>query len=54
MRDFLPQPARHLGGREMRCDNQPHRFYRGVDLHARSPDAHFLDAKGQTVFRPRF
>jgi hypothetical protein len=37
MRDFQPQPARHHGGHEMRCDNQPHRFYCGVDLHAMSP-----------------
>jgi hypothetical protein len=33
----------------MRCYNQPHRFYRGVDLYARSLYAHVLDAKGQTV-----
>ena len=33
----------------MRCYNQPHRFYCGVDLHARSLYAHVLDAKGQTV-----
>jgi transposase len=30
--------------------NRPHRFYCGVDLHARSMFAHVLDAKGQTVF----
>ena len=30
--------------------NQPHRFYCGVDLHARSLFAHVLDAKGKTVF----
>ena len=28
---------------------QSHRFYCGVDLHARSLYAHVLDAKGQTV-----
>ena len=33
----------------MRCYNQPHRFYCGVDLHARSLYAHVLDARGQTV-----
>ena len=33
----------------MRCYNQPHRFYCGVDLHARSLYAHVLDAKGKTV-----
>ena len=33
----------------MRCYNQSHRFYCGVDLHARSLYAHVLDAKGQTV-----
>src|SRR5688572_26573983 len=30
--------------------NQPHRFYCGVDLHARSLFAHVLDHKGRTVF----
>src|SRR5262245_43955127 len=30
--------------------NQPHRFYCGVDLHARSMFVHVLDKKGQTVF----
>ena len=33
----------------MRVYNQPHRFYCGVDLHARSLYTHVLDAKGQTV-----
>jgi len=33
----------------MRCYNQPHRFYCGVDLHARSLYTHVLDAAGQTV-----
>src|SRR6476619_7072365 len=30
--------------------NQPHRFYCGVDLHARSLFTHVLDHKGRTVF----
>jgi transposase len=30
--------------------NQPHRFYCGVDLHARSMYVHVLDHKGKTVF----
>src|SRR5262245_1129525 len=30
--------------------NQPHRFYCGVDLHARTLFTHVLDHKGQTVF----
>jgi transposase len=34
----------------MRLYNQPHRFYAGIDLHARSMFTHVLDAKGQTVF----
>ena len=33
----------------MRCYNQPHRFYCGVDLHARSLYIHVLDARGKTV-----
>jgi transposase len=33
----------------MRVYNQPHRFYCGVDLHARSLYTHVLDAAGQTV-----
>ena len=33
----------------MRCYNQPHRFYCGVDLHARSLYTHVLDARGKTV-----
>ena len=33
----------------MRCYNQPHRFYCGVDLHARSLYTHVLDAAGQTL-----
>ena len=33
----------------MRCYNQPHQFYCGVDLHARSLYAHVLDARGKTV-----
>ena len=30
--------------------NQPHKFYCGVDLHARSMFVHVLDHKGKTVF----
>ena len=30
--------------------NQPHQFYAGVDLHARSMFVHVLNAKGKTVF----
>jgi hypothetical protein len=30
--------------------NQPHQFYAGVDLHARSMFVHVLSAKGKTVF----
>ena len=30
--------------------NQPHRFYCGVDLHARTMFTHVLDHKGKTVF----
>jgi hypothetical protein len=33
----------------MRFDNQQHRFYCGVDLHARTLSLHTLDAQGQTV-----
>ena len=34
----------------MRCYTNPHRFYAGVDLHARTLFIHVLDHKGQTVF----
>jgi transposase len=34
----------------MRLYNQPHRFYAGVDLHARTMFTHVLDQAGQTVF----
>jgi transposase len=34
----------------MRFYNQQHRFYAGVDLHARSLFTHILDHNGQTVF----
>jgi transposase len=34
----------------MRFYNQPHRFYAGVDLHARSMFTHVLDNCGRTVF----
>ena len=30
--------------------NQPHQFYAGVDLHARSMFVHVLSATGKTVF----
>ena len=30
--------------------NQPHQFYAGVDLHARSMFVHVLSAEGKTVF----
>ena len=30
--------------------NQPHQFYAGVDLHARSMFVHVLSAAGKTVF----
>jgi transposase len=33
----------------MRCYNQAHRFYCGVDLHARSLYTHVLDHRGKTV-----
>jgi transposase len=34
----------------MRLYNQPHRFYAGIDLHARSMFTHVLDHTGKTVF----
>ena len=34
----------------MRFSNQQHRFYCGVDLHARSMYTHVLDDRGRTVF----
>ena len=34
----------------MRFYNQPHRYYCGIDLHARSMFTHILDHEGQTVF----
>jgi transposase len=34
----------------MRCYTGQHRFYVGVDLHARTLYVHALDAKGKTVF----
>jgi hypothetical protein len=33
----------------MRFYNQPHRFYCGVDLHARTIALHVLDEQGRTV-----
>jgi transposase len=35
----------------MRLYNQPHRFYAGIDLHARTMFTHVLDHQGQTVFQ---
>jgi hypothetical protein len=35
---------------DMRCYTNQHRFYAGVDLHARSMFTHVLDANGKTVF----
>jgi hypothetical protein len=34
----------------MRCYTGQHRFYAGVDLHARTMFTHVLDANGKTVF----
>ena len=34
----------------MRCYSGQHRFYAGVDLHARTMFTHALDHKGKTVF----
>jgi hypothetical protein len=34
----------------MRFYNQPHAYYCGVDLHARSMFTHILDAQGKTLF----
>ncbi len=34
----------------MRLDTGQHRFYAGIDLHARSLYAHVLDDRGRTVF----
>jgi len=34
----------------MRCYTGQHRFYAGIDLHARSMFIHILDQKGKTVF----
>jgi transposase len=34
----------------MRCYTGQHRFYAGIDLHARSMFTHVLDQKGKTVF----
>lgn len=35
----------------MRFYKQPHAFYAGIDLHARSIYTHILDAAGATVFK---
>src|SRR5579872_6894292 len=37
-------------GVPMRLYNQPHAFYAGVDLHARTMYTHVLDDRGRTVF----
>jgi hypothetical protein len=42
-----PSPARSM---DMRCYQHQHRFYGGVDLHARTMFVHILDHKGKTVF----
>src|SRR5262249_10027178 len=42
-----PSPRRPSA---MRLYSQQHRFYAGVDLHARSLYAHILDHQGKTVF----
>jgi transposase len=34
----------------MRCYDRPHKFYCGVDLHARTMFVHVLDHQGKTVF----
>ena len=36
----------------MRSDNQPHRFYCGVDLHTRSLYAHVLDGRHPAGIEP--
>jgi len=36
----------------LRFYHQPHRFYCGVDLHARSMFTHILDDQGSTGCRP--
>src|SRR5262245_32909982 len=38
----------------MRFDTTPHRFYGGVDRHARTLSLHILDQAGHTVPRPRY
>jgi hypothetical protein len=42
-----PSPART---QDMPCYTGQHRFYCGVDLHARTMFVHILDRKGKTVF----
>ena len=42
-----PSPA---GTTDMPCYTGQHRFYCGVDLHARTMYTHVLDAQGKTVF----
>src|SRR5262249_32084926 len=54
---MVPTTMRDQGGPSpgrpamMRYYTQPHRFYAGVDLHARSMFTHVLDHSGQTVFQ---
>src|SRR5262245_25649936 len=43
-------PSRGLKEAAMRFYNQPHAYYCGVDLHARSMFTHVLDQAGVTVF----
>jgi transposase len=43
------QPVPHSAETMMRFYNQQHRFYCGVDLHARTLSLHILDAAGETV-----
>src|SRR5262249_9126448 len=48
LRAQAPDPC--PGGPRMRFYNQPHRFYWGVDLHARTMYLCILDQAGQVVF----
>src|SRR5262245_59942819 len=45
----LPATSPHSSETMMRFYNQQHRFYCGVDLHARTLALHVLDAHGQTL-----
>jgi hypothetical protein len=46
----MPRDARMPTETMMRFYNQQHRYYCGIDLHARSMFIHILDAQGQTRF----